>query len=912
MTAALCRGREDEVRLLTALVDDVEERGSGTVLVGDPGAGKSMLLDLAAELARARGRVLLQTVGVEAESGMPYAGLHQLLRPLAPEAADLPTPQARALRTALGAEDGHVPDTFLVALATLTLLAETAARTPVVVTADDVQWLDVSTQEVLAFVVRRIGADPVCFLGTLRRGHAGPLTAAGLTQVDVRAVGERAARQILRDHAAWLEERAVAQVLREALGNPLALVELPRALQTSAHDVRVRTALPLTARLEHAFAGRAGSLSAEARDVLLVAAVGSSAQVPETLRAASQLVGWPVGLEAMEEAAAAGLVQHDRAVLRFRHPLVRSGILSAESLKRQQAAHAALADLLTDQPERSTWHRAQSVVGPDDAIAQALEDSARDAARRGAVVRAIDALERAAQLTSSSTARGRRLLIAAEHAFGLGRVTTVERLLAAAAAERLQPQDVARMQWLREIFNDGVPGDPAPVLRLCAVAEESGRAGDVDLSLNLLVAASLRCWWSDTGPAARARVAEVADALPGGHDDARHTAALAIGEPVRCGRDVLARLADVDLETVVDADQLRLLGLAAHAVGAEPRALDLLDRAELRLRRQGRLGLLPHVFAPQVIVLLELGQWQRQTAASDECRRLAEETGQPIWSASALVGEARSAALHGEVERAFDLAGQVEHLAGHQRLNDLLSSAQLARGIAWITAGRPAEAVDALGRLFDPADPCFHEREGWHGLTFLAEAAVHAERVPEARAVVAGLEKVATTTPSPLLHTHLRYARAVLADNDAAEGLFRNALAVDLVRWPWARARLELSFGTWLRRRRRVAESRNHLRSAQVMLDQIGATTWADLARAELRAAGERPSGRARLAATELSPQELQIAQLAVEGLSNKEIGQRLFLSPRTISSHLYRVFRKLDITSRAHLAGRLHAVREG
>ena len=202
MTAAVCRGREDEVRLLTALVDDVEVRGSGTVLVGDPGVGKSMLLDMAAEVARARGRVLLQTVGVESESGMPYAGLHQLLRPLAPEAADLPTPQARALRTALGAEQGHVPDTFLVALATLTLLSETAATTPVVVTADDVQWLDVSTQEVLAFVARRVAADPVCLMGTVRRGHRGPFTAAGLAQVDVRPVGELAARQILRDHAA--------------------------------------------------------------------------------------------------------------------------------------------------------------------------------------------------------------------------------------------------------------------------------------------------------------------------------------------------------------------------------------------------------------------------------------------------------------------------------------------------------------------------------------------------------------------------------------------------------------------------------------------------------------------------------------------------------------------------------------
>jgi DNA-binding CsgD family transcriptional regulator len=247
-----------------------------------------------------------------------------------------------------------------------------------------------------------------------------------------------------------------------------------------------------------------------------------------------------------------------------------------------------------------------------------------------------------------------------------------------------------------------------------------------------------------------------------------------------------------------------------------------------------------------------------------------------------------------------------EHSPVLRDLNDLRCGLQLARGYALISQGRHGDAVDALLQVFDPGRPVYHQRERFAGVMFLAEAAVHAGRTGEARAVVADLERVAAVTPAPLLRVQLSYARPVLASDADAEELFRAGLGQDLARWPWARARLELAYGSWLRRQRRAAESRQPLRAAQVTFDMIGATSWAEQARAELRAAGERTAARGPAAQASLSAQELQIARLAATGLSNREIGEHLYLSPRTVGSHLYRGFPKLDITSRAQLAARL------
>jgi tetratricopeptide (TPR) repeat protein len=827
-------GRQRELDTLTELVDQGTVRGGALVVRGDPGIGKSALLGAMLRAARARGLRVLTSVGVQSEAQLPFAGLHQLLRPVQSGIQDLPAVQRDALLSAFGLFDGPQPELYLIALAASNLLATAAADRPVVALADDVHWLDPQSQEALTFLAHRAPGHPIVVVGVLRNGHPSPFLTAGLPEIEVRGVDNEAAQRILLTHAADLSAADRRQIQHEALGNPLALLELPttrRGRNASISDLQHPS---LSTRLERAFASRITDLPPHTRDALLVAAVDPAGDLAEILAGTAAFNAGEADADLLKPAVEARLVTIRDAILEFRHPLVRSGILQAETLTRRQAANAALATVLVDEPYRRTWHRAQSIVGPDDAIADELEANVAVALRRGGVMSAIADLERAAQLTSSSGRRGHRLLLAAEHAFSLGRADLVNRLVQAAARTDLSDLDRARMEWLREIFNDGIPGDAVRVFELCDIAARSAQAADVDLALNLLLGAALRCWWADTGPGARARVVEVTRRLVGVEHDPRYIAALGVAEPVLEGGPVIDLLARVAADDVEDADALRLLGMAAHAVGDEVRATDLLNRAETRLRDQGRLGVLPHVLSMQVQIRTELGEWDRARAAADEGQRLAEETGQPIWSTGTLVCEARLNALKGDIDEALKLATEAELVASRQRLNDLLSVVQLARGSAWLSAGEYGDAYAALRRLFHPADPSFHQRERFAGLTYLAEAAVRCGEVDDARAIVAGLEEVAAVTPAPMLHVHLLQARAVLAADADAEPLFRAALAEDLDRWPWIRARIELDFGSWLCRQDRAAEAQPWLRSARGTFAVIGARAWADEVRAEL------------------------------------------------------------------------------
>jgi DNA-binding CsgD family transcriptional regulator len=901
-------GRDRELMALAAMIDQISDRGGSILVLGEAGVGKSSLLAATAESGRAAGLQVLEATGVESEAQLPFAGLHQLLRPVLGSLTGLPDVQRHAIEAALGTESAAPPERFMIALATLNLLADAAASTPVLVLADDVQWLDRPTQEVLAFVARRISADRIVLAAAARSGDDVPLTGIGLAELHIGELDEDSARSLLAEHAGDLDGTDRERILTEAKGNPLALIELPVALRKAVKDGLdlPRSPLPLTARLERAFAARLPDLPQTARDALLIAAVDSADELQEILTAASLLGASHLSATALEPAVAIGLIRFDERHVRFRHPLVRSAVIEAETPARRQAANLALAETLADDPYRSIRHRAQAITGPDDEVADELEATQVTSLRRGSVTEAIWALERSAELTTDLSVRGRRLLLAAEHAFGLGRADLVDKLLARAARMPLSALDQARMEWLREIFHDGVPGDPARVFELCRMAGQALAAADTDLALNLLLGAALRCWWSDTGPEARKCVVTAAEKIDGPADDPRYLAVLAVADPLRQGTRVIESLHAVALERVADAAGLWLLGMAAHAVGEPERAADSLARAESKLRDDGRLGLLSQVLTLQVLDNVELGDWGKAESALLEGRQLALETGQPIWDIGTQTLTAIMAALHGDNDLAQSVATAAEHAANGRRLNDLLSCVQLARGIGLTTAGDYRAAYEALRRMFDPGDAAFHATERFHGVMFLAEAALHAGRTAEARDVVGALEGDAKATTSATLHRHLSYARAVLAPGDEAEELYRQAMQSDLIRWPWLRARIELAYGSWLRRRRRVAQSRMYLRSAQTTLDLIGAGSWAEQARAELRAAGERALSAPPAALSTLSAQELQIANLAAQGLSNKEIGQRLYLSPRTVGSHLYRIFPKLGITSRTQLGSRL------
>ncbi|MGW4802418.1 hypothetical protein ACWEPC_59400, partial [Nonomuraea sp. NPDC004297] len=361
------------------------------------------------------------------------------------------------------------------------------------------------------------------------------------------------------------------------------------------------------------------------RDALLVAAVEHGGALPEILAAASTLAGRSLTAAVLDPAARARLLRLDGGRLRFRDPLVRPAVLGLEPLARRLAANAAMAGALSGDPLRRAWHRAQSIIGPDDRLADELEDGHPASLRGGAVTTAVWALERAARLTTDPARRGRRLLLAAGHAFALGRAELVGRLVTEAARDELAEQDRARLEWLKEIFTDGTPGDADRVTELCATAARSVVAGDRDLALDLLHGAALRCWWAEPGSRSRREVAGVAESLPLPATDARYVAALALAEPVRRGAAVHELLSAALPAGALDAVALHLLGQAAYAIGDLPRAADVLSRAEPRLRDEGRLGLLAQALVTRSACQLLTGDLDRAGAAAAEGRRLAAD-----------------------------------------------------------------------------------------------------------------------------------------------------------------------------------------------------------------------------------------------------------------------------------------------
>jgi DNA-binding CsgD family transcriptional regulator len=897
-------GREQELEVLNAAIDAAAEAGSALAVCGEPGIGKSVLIEAAARRGRERGYLVLRATGVEAESQLPFAGLYELLEPVLGAADGLAPPQRKALLSAFGVEEDGSPESFLICLAALNLLTGVAARQPVAVIVDDLQWLDQPSQDAVAFLARRVHDDPVVIVGGIRTGYTAPFLPASGQVLTIEPLDEESSRALLRAAAPQLDSVGCELILQYARGNPLALAELPGTWRGGPAGLGPvpGSSVALSERLEQAFAGRLGELASPVRDALLIAAADSESALAEILAAASELTGVQVPIDALDTAAAAGLLTRDEVRIQFRHPLVRSAILGSESASRRQQAHRALAAVLANRPYRRAWHRAQAIIGPDDEVADELERNHDISLRRGSVSGAIAALERSAQLSTSPATRVRRLLLAAQYAFGLGQAGTVSRLLAEAMRDPLTELDQARVEVLREAFHDGVPGDGSRVMELCRLAGRAGCGGQQDVALDLLLAAALRCWWADAGSEARQMVAEVTGQITGLSADPRYIAALAIAEPVDCSQQVDALLAQAR-PGAGDAEALILLGLAAHAIGDPERSVRFFGRAEATLRRQGQLGRLSQVLITRLNSRLELGDFQRAWIDSAEAQHLAADTQQPIWHIGALALDAMAHALRGDNPRAQQLAAEAEQLAAGSGLNDLLAIVQLARGCGHLGAGNHAAAYQSLRRLFDPADPSYHVMKRFHGISFLSDAAIPAGQRDDALRVISDLEIVAAGSASRTLGHHLAYARAVLADEENAGDLYLAALGSDLQSWPWLRGRLQLAYGRWLRRRRQVAEARDSLRSAQATLAGIGATVWADQAETELRAAGEQTVRRSAPTWESLTAQELQIVRMAGDGFSNKQIGQRLYLSPRTVGGHLYRAFPKLGISSRGQIA---------
>jgi DNA-binding NarL/FixJ family response regulator len=837
---------------------------------------------------------------VESEANLPFAGLHELLLPFLDRLDELPEVQRHALEMALGLAPRHaVPDVFLVGLATLGLVAEVASEGPLLFVVEDAMWLDRSSAMVLGFVARRLEAEPVLMWLVVRAGLVSDFDGAGLPEFELGGLSQAASAQLLEAQAPALSAELKRQMLDVAVGNPLALIELPIAARSPAP---ARHSLPLTTRLEQAFAARLIDLDAAERALLLVAAL-EEAEPGELLRAAEEIRGAPVGARDWAAVVAAGFGTLTPDGFEFRHPLTRSAVEQATPVEERRSAHAALAAVLAADPDRAVWHRAEATKGHDDEVAAALTEAGERARLRGGGDEAIVLLERSAALTSDPQDRALRLWDAGRLAWDSGRWQDGGRLLSAAQRLGLPPfEDASSTLRLESLAGTMSSGD-ALVRRFTAVVERLLAAGDLQNALRALEAVSVRAYWGNLGDETRRNASEVARKIDVARDDPLRLCFLANVDPIRNGREVLTELEHLSPTGLGSDDALFAVGQAATVVWADDVALPFLRAAAERYRSLGRLGALGLALASEAWAHLHRGEVLPGLTAAAESERLAIDTGLTLYVPAVKLASAVALAQRGQEQAARALLAEIEAVVVRLGATPLLAFVALARGRAELASGHYGDSYQRLSRLLDDNDVACHPFLRGHAIVDLVEAAVGGRGdLDFVRRHVRDWQAIAAETTAPYLKTQVAYATAVLSEDDEAEDLF-DAAIVSAQGWGFHEARARLAYGVWLRRvQRRATDARAPLREAAEMFTALGQETYADRALSELRASGETARRRVPEAWAELTPQELQIAQLAAEGLSNKEIGERLYLSHRTVGTHLYHLFPKLAITSRNQL----------
>ncbi|HEY3408575.1 MAG TPA: AAA family ATPase [Propionicimonas sp.] len=900
-------GREAVLGQLLDGLRNESSQAAGFGLIGEPGVGKSALLGVVADHARAAGFTVLSARGTQAESHLPYAGLHQLIAPILSRAQHLPVQQRRSLLAGFGMVDATEVNPFFTALAVLELLAESAGEAPVLLCIDDLHWLDRPSVHALAFVARRIAPEPIVLYFTARPGSDLLGDDQTVLWIPVPGLSSEASDALLRSRAPELTASQRERVIAQADGNPLALLEFAIAMQSGKYGwEEYDDELPMTARLEQAFAARADELDVEARAVVDIGALDDGEDLGQVLAASSVLTGTAVGRDSAFAAADLGLLVITGGTYRISHPLIGSALRKVMPQARRELGHAALAEVLSADPDRAVWHRASAVTGHDEQVAAELERAAAEARRRGAFASALNRLERAAALSPDPLDEAARLLSAAELGYELGRFNQVEQIKARVTQMTLRPRDRSRLIWLTGAFHDGVTSEPEEIRHLTGLAREAAAHHDVDLAMQLLFGAARRVWWRDPGEWVRSDIVAAAREVGLPDADPRLLAVLGLSESLELSASISEEVARWPREADDRADVAALLGIAAFCAGDFVRSDSLLSVAILQLRAEGRLSLLAEALAIRAWAEINLGVFDAARSAH-EGMRLADETGQRVWGGTAAVAVALVDAVNGRWTDRHPLLARAEQTALQlpNASSSLLAGTQLARGVGELGADRPEQAYGELHRLFVPTDPAHQRVQQLWAVSYLAEAALRAGLRDQAATMIHDVEGLVVGSAASSTLVALDYSRAVLAEDADAADLFTTALA-SAAPFPWHLARAQLANGEWLRRQRRVTESREPLRAARTTFDALGAMPWAARADQELRATGERGWHATASGREQLSPQEAQIAELAARGLSNREIGQQLFLSHRTIGSHLYRIFPKLGITSRQQLASAL------
>jgi DNA-binding CsgD family transcriptional regulator len=915
-------GRDRELALLADLVNEVTAEPAdppgalpGVVVVtGGPGAGKSVLLDAVGRTALRAGLRVLRCRGCEGESGLPFAGLHQLLRPVLDLAEGLPVRQRAALLGVFGLDPEQaqdtVPDPLLTSLGALTLLSDAASRGPLLLVIDDAHWLDVGTLDVLAFVARRLEGEPVAMVLAARDNAVPRQFARERRQLTVEPLAPDAAGRLLDLQPEPPVGRARSRVLEQAAGVPLALVELARAISRdpAAGQDGATDALPLTDRLEAIFAADLPELPAPTRRLLLLAAAAETADLPVILSAAGDTAA-PVDWRPAEQA---GLVRIDDGRLHFRHPLIRSAVYQSASYAERHTAHTALADVLAGDPDQRAWHRAAAVSGVDEEAAQGLEDSAGRAQRRGGYAGAAAALERAARLSPDPDVRSRRLVRAATMAMHAGHPRWVSELATRVLTLTDDPAVLAQAS-LRAGWALAVTTRFEDALGFLLPVAEAAVETDPVLALDALSTATTPAYHSGD-PSFRERIQRITERVPPQDDEGGRVWALAGCDPVRHREQALALLKGADWTENLPGvapdrrlSRLVVVGAAAWILDETAEAVRLLGAALDHLRRTPTAGANATVANALGLALYESGYWTRARTIFDESYRTAAEAGLEIVAAGSPVVGATILARRGDTEAARAAVQRAVHGIDLPNSRSLQVRRHYALGVAALAEGDHAAACTSFRAVYtqdaEPEPVHFHASDYY--LADLTAAAVRTGRADEARRIVdATRRRLAAGGVSARLAAVLHRADALLSEGDEAEEHFTAALADPAgEQWPFERASVRLDYAEWLRRRRRSVEARPQLTAALDAFERVGARPWTERARAELRATGVTPTSTApRDVLAELTPQQFQIARLAAAGLTNREIGERIFLSPRTVGFHLYRVFPKLGITGRAQL----------
>jgi DNA-binding CsgD family transcriptional regulator len=904
-------GRTDELAAVERLLADARIGTAGILLVrGEAGIGKTSLLDHAR--TRSGSMTLLAARGVESESSVPFAGLLQLLRPLAAAVADLPTGQRRPLRVAFGLSAGAAPDRFAVGASTLALLAAEAAERPILTLVDDAHWLDRPSAEALHFAIRRLAADAVAVLVAIRDGEPSVFDGSDLPELRLAGLDPAGARTLLAER---LGRRVTDGSARRALavtgGNPLALLEMG----AEAIDLADDAPLPprsIPERLLAAFARRMRPLPAEARRALLVAAASDTAATAEIVRACERMGLDPSMLGAAE---ATGLVALGIERVSFRHPLARAACYGAASAAERRAAHRALAQSLSgaDALDRRAWHLGLAAAGPEEEAAAALDDAGRRAFDRGAYASASRAAERSSRLSASPPRRADRLAFAADAALHAGDLERAASLVGEARPDTEGATPAARLDVLAG-STAILRGDLAAGIDLLEGAIDILAADDADAAVGVALACAIACY---RGGQARRMLAAAGQAAACARSGApvrrRVQAAIALGCARLFAGDDAAEGAAILRQAIdeivsgdaagADPDLLVAAAWAALFLREEDTGREFTTRAIDAARDDGGVTVLLPALELAARAAVASDEWPVGAALYGEALAIARDVGSLATEVTSLAALAWLHARQGHEAlyraRAREATDSMERVGARVFGVWLL----MARADLELGAGRLVDAVESLEGRRAALDEMGIGDADLAPEPELVEALTRLERTGEASAALARYAEIATAKGQPWALARLHRCRGVVA----ADGCFDEPFAAAIAEHArtsdtYEEARTRLLYGERLRRARRRAAARDELRRAYTAFDRLGAAPLRDRAAQELAATGEAPAPREDARLDELTPQELAVATMAARGLTNRDVAATLFLSPKTVEYHLRHVYQKLDLRSRADL----------